>query len=131
MYKTRDLALKFPNIMAVCDHTGFPKERTDEYFKNWRKGITALAEAENVVCKISGLGMVGWNWAVDSLRPWVLHCIEAFGPERSIFGTNWPVDRLFSTYDALIDAYTEIIADFSKDEQIAMFSGNAERLYRF
>ena len=58
-------------------------------------------------------------------------CVEAFGPERCIFATNWPVDRLFSTYDTLIDAYTEIIAGFSQDEQIAMFSGNAERLYRF
>ena len=131
MLKMRDLALKFPNIMAVLDHTGFPKERTDEYFRNWQKGISDLAEAENVVCKISGLGMCDWDWTVDSIRPWVLHCIEAFGPDRCMFATNWPVDRLFSTYDVLIDAYTEIIADFSDDEQAAMFSGNAERLYRF
>jgi predicted TIM-barrel fold metal-dependent hydrolase len=131
MNKTRDLAIKFPNVMAVCDHAGFPKARTDEYFRSWQKGITALAEAENVVCKISGLGMADWNWTVDSIWPWVLHCIEAFGPERCIFGTNWSVDRLFSTYDVLIAAYTEIISEFSEDEQIAMFSGNAERLYRF
>ena len=131
MYKTRDLALKFPNITAVCDHAGFPKERTDEYFKNWQKGISALAEAENVLCKISGLGMVDWNWTVDSIRPWVLLCIEAFGPKRCFFATNWPVDRLFSTYDAVIDAYTEIISGFSQDEKVAMFSGNASELYRF
>ena len=47
-----------------------------------------------------------------------------------MFGTNWPVDKLYSTYDRLIDAYTEIIADFSDDEKRNMFSRNAERLYR-
>ena len=130
MAKMRDLAGKFPNVRAVLDHCGFPEERTDEYFESWRKGITTLAEAENVVCKISGLGMVDWSWTVDSIRPWILHCIDAFGPERCIFASNWPVDKLFSTYDVLIDAYTEIVAGFSPDEKTAMFSGNAKDLYR-
>jgi predicted TIM-barrel fold metal-dependent hydrolase len=130
MGSLRDLAGKFPNIRVVLDHCGFPLERTEEYFQSWRKGITALAEADNVVCKISGLGMCDWDWTVESIRPWILHCIDAFGPERCVFATNWPVDRLFSTYDVLIDAYEEIIAAFSPDEQTAMFSGNAERLYR-
>ena len=130
MAKMRDLAGKFPNARAVLDHCGFPQERTDEYFERWRKGITTLAEAENVVCKISGLGMCDWSWTVDSIRPWILHCIDAFGPERCIFASNWPVDKLFSTYDVLIDAYTEIVAGFSPDEQTAMFSGNAKELYR-
>ena len=130
MWKERDLAHKFPNIKLVLDHAGFPTERTDEYFHNWRSGLRALSEAENVVCKISGLGMCDWNWTVDSIRPWVLECIETFGPGRCMFATNWPVDRLFSSYDAVIDAYTEIIADFSHDEKVAMFSGNATELYR-
>ena len=130
MRKMRDLAGAFPSIAAVLDHCGFPKHRTDDYFQSWRAGITALSEAENVVCKISGLGMCDWNWTVDSVRPWVLHCIEAFGPERCIFATNWPVDRLFSSYDVLIDAYTQIISGFSRDEQTAMFAGNAQKLYR-
>ena len=130
MRKERDLAMKFPNIPLVLDHAGFPVERTDEYFNNWRQAVSDLAQPENTWCKISGLGMCDWNWTVDSIRPWVLHCIEAFGPERSFFATNWPVDKLFSTYDTVIDAYTEIISDFSRDEQVAMFSGNAEKLYR-
>ena len=129
MVMMRDLAAKFSNTIAVLDHCGFPKERTDEYFEAWKKGMSALAEADNVVCKISGLGMCDWSWTVDSIRPWVMHCIEAFGPERCIFATNWPVDRLFSTYDDLIDAYTGIVSEFSQDEQVAMFSGNAEKLY--
>ena len=129
MEKLRNLTRKYPNIVGVLDHCGFPKQRTDEYFQHWKQGMTTLAESENVACKISGLGMCDWQWTVESIRPWVLHCIEAFGPERCVFATNWPVDKLFSTYDVLIAAYTEIVADFSRDEQIAMFSGNAERLY--
>ncbi len=129
MEKLRDLTRKYPNVVAVLDHCGFPKQRTDEYFRHWKQGMAALAESENVVCKISGLGMCDWRWTVESIRPWVRYCIEAFGPGRCMFGTNWPVDKLFSTYDALIAAYTEIVADFSQDEQMAMFSGNAERLY--
>ena len=130
MRKMRDLALKFPNTTAVLDHCGFPKKRTDQYFNSWRAALIELAEAGNVICKISGLGMCDWNWTTESIKPWVLHCIETFGPERCIFATNWPVDKLFSTYDVLIDAYTEIVADFSQNEKVAMFSGNAERLYR-
>ena len=130
MESLRDLAGKFPNVNAVIDHCGYPKSRTDDYFQAWRNGMSTAAEAENVVCKISGLGMVDWDWTVDSIRPWVMHCIDAFGPERCVFATNWPVDKAFSTYDVLIDAYTQIIADFTDDEKVAMFSGNAERLYR-
>ena len=128
--KARDLAAKFPNIPMVVDHSGNPDERTDEYFKSWAQGMRTVAEAENVWCKISGLGRADHSWTVDSIRRWVLQCIEAFGTERCFFGTNWPPDSLYSTFDAVIDAYTEIIADFTDDEKVAMFSANAERLYR-
>ena len=130
MMKLRDLAGKFPNVQVVIDHTGAPQERTDEYFSNWRRGMATLAEAENIVCKISGLAMTDNDWTVDSIRPYVLHCIETFGPDRCIFATNWPVDWIWSTYDKVVDAYREITAGFSDAERIAMFAGNSERLYR-
>ena len=76
--------------------------------------MIAVAEAPNVVCKISGLGMRDHDWTVASNRRWVLTCIDIFGPARCVFGTNWPVDKLFSSYEVLIDAYTELIADFSE-----------------
>jgi predicted TIM-barrel fold metal-dependent hydrolase len=60
----------------------------------------------------------------------VLSTIEIFGDDRCMFGTNWPVDKLFSSYVDLVAAYTEIIADFSRDEQEQLFSRNAERYYR-
>ncbi|MBM3945309.1 MAG: hypothetical protein FJ317_07480, partial [SAR202 cluster bacterium] len=117
MHKARDLARKFPDTVMVLDHCGLPRERTKEYFGAWKKGIAELARAENVVCKISGLGIYDPNWTVESIRPWVLACIEAFGPSRCIFATNWPVDRLYSSYDTLVDAYAKIIAGFTPDEQ--------------
>ena len=130
MNKLRDMAARFPNIAIVVDHTGFPTERSNEYFQLWKQGAATASKADNIWWKISGLGMGDNNWSVDSIRPYVLHSIETFGPSRCFFASNWPVDWLFSTYDVLVEAYTEIIADFSDTEQNAMFSKNAEALYR-
>ena len=130
MPKAHDLAQKFPYIPLVLDHCGEPAARDDEYFENWRNGMRTVAQSENVTCKISGLGMADNDWTVDSIRRWVLTCIDIFGPHRCMFGTNWPVDKLYSTYDVLINAYTELVADFTDDEQDAMLSKNASTLYR-
>jgi predicted TIM-barrel fold metal-dependent hydrolase len=126
----KGLAEAFPNIIISLDHAGFPRARDDEYFAMWKRELTNLAEAPNVVIKISGLGMCDNDWTVDSIRPWVMACIETFGVERSFFGTNWPVDRLYSSYGDVVDAYAAIISGFSQDEQVALFSGNAERIFR-
>ena len=124
------LANKFPNTIIVIDHAGNPAERNEEYFEQWKRGMATAATAENIICKISGLGMGDHNWTVESIRPYVLSCIEAFGVPRSIFATNWPVDSLFSSYDTLIDAYAEIVSDFSDDEKRDLFARNTEALYR-
>jgi predicted TIM-barrel fold metal-dependent hydrolase len=130
MHLARDLARRHPGVTLCIDHAGLPQRRDDEYFAAWRDGLRAVASAGNTVVKISGLGMGDHRWTVDSLRPWVLECIEAFGVERSFFGTNWPLDRLYSSYGDVVDAYAEIIAGFSVDEQTALFSGNADRIFR-
>ena len=96
MEKLRNLAAVFPNTIIVIDHAGGPMERTPEYFNHWKRGMQTAAEAENIICKISGLGMGDQSWTVESIRPYVLHCIETFGVERSLFATNWPVDSLWS-----------------------------------
>lgn len=126
----RTLAERSPELIISLDHCGFPRARTPEYFRDWREALFHLAGAPNVVVKISGLGMGDTRWTVDSIRPWVLACIEAFGVARSFFGTNWPVDRLFSSYPDVLDAYARIIADFTLTEQEAMFSANAEQIFR-
>ena len=130
MEKLRALANKFPNITIVVDHTGMPAERTDEEFERWKDGVAVAATCDNIRWKISGLGMGDNDWTVDSIRRYVLTSIETFGVDRCFFATNWPVDWLWSTYDELVHAYTEIISDFSRDEQTALFSKNAEELYR-
>ncbi|HEV3044048.1 MAG TPA: amidohydrolase family protein [Roseiarcus sp.] len=125
-----DLAAAFPNILICVDHCAIPEARDEAYFKRWSNAMGELARASNVAMKISGLGMMDRLWTVASLRPWVLRSIEAFGVDRVVFGTNWPVDRMFSSYPDLINAYATIISGFTKDEQTAMFSRNAERLFR-
>jgi predicted TIM-barrel fold metal-dependent hydrolase len=130
MDKARGLAEEHPGVTLCIDHAGFPRSRDDDYLANWKRGLAIAAGAPNVVCKISGLGMCDNRWTVESLRPWVLGCIEAFGAERCFFGTNWPVDRLYSSFGDVVDAYAEIISDFTDAEQTALFSANAERVFR-
>jgi predicted TIM-barrel fold metal-dependent hydrolase len=130
MGKAFDLARAFPRSTIVLGHCGFPKERTAAYFHEWRKGIRRLARAENVACKLSGLAMVDHQWTVASIRPWIETCIEEFGPARCMFGTNWPLDGLFSDYPAVVNAYREIVKDFSAAEQKQLFRTTAEGWYR-
>lgn len=130
MGKARALSVDYPDVVLCIDHTGFPRERGAEYFENWRAGMTSLADAPNVVCKISGLGMCDNDWTVESWRPWILASLEAFGVERTFFGTNWPVDRLYSSYGDVLDAYEEIISELSDAEKDALFYANAERIFR-
>jgi len=129
-HQAADLAREVPGATMCIDHAGFPRKRDDAYFAHWKAELAKVAAAENAVIKISGLGMCDPNWTIESWRPWVSTCIELFGVERSFFGTNWPVDRLFSSYTDVIDAYAELISEYSESEQIALFSGNAERIFK-
>jgi predicted TIM-barrel fold metal-dependent hydrolase len=123
------LAARNPSSVLCIDHAGYPLCRDSDYLADWRVGLRHLARAENIVMKISGLGQTDHSWTIDSLRPLVLDCIEIFGVDRCFFGTNWPVDRLFSSYGDVLDAYAEIISEFSKPEQEGLFSGNANRIF--
>jgi predicted TIM-barrel fold metal-dependent hydrolase len=130
MTTVRDLAGSFEATTILLDHAGHPHPRDPAYLEHWRHGLTIAAERENVWCKISGFGFRDHDWTLDSIRPLVLHCIETFGVERCVMGSDWPVHKLYSSYDALLAAFAEIISDFSADEQLALFSKNAERLFR-
>jgi predicted TIM-barrel fold metal-dependent hydrolase len=124
------LVARYPGITYCVDHAGFPRRRDREYFGQWKAGMRKLAALPNTVVKISGLGMCDHSWTVESWRPWVLECIDAWGTERSFFGTNWPVDRLFSSYGDVLDAYAELVSDLSDAEQQAVFFANADRTFR-
>ena len=120
-----------PDVQVLLGHAGFPVRRDPAYFATWRAEMAELAAIDHVACKVSGFATVDHHWSVDSLRPWVLACIELFGVERIVFGTDWPVASLFATYLETVDAWRRIIdeAGFSRAEQEAMLFRNAERLY--
>jgi predicted TIM-barrel fold metal-dependent hydrolase len=130
MEEATALARAFPDTAIVLNHTGMPVDRHPDEIEAWRKSMKLLASAPNISCKISGLGMGDWKWTVDSIRPFVLNAIEAFGIERCMFASNFPVDKLFSSYDDVFNAFKLITRDFSEDERRALFHDNAERVYR-
>jgi predicted TIM-barrel fold metal-dependent hydrolase len=126
----KELATRHPNMTVCLDHAGFPRGRTPEYFARWSSALAGLAEAPNVIVKISGLDICDPRWTLESVQPWVMTCIETFGPERTIFASNWPFGRLFASYPDVVDTWAALISDFTVDEQTAMFSRNAERYFR-
>ena len=129
MAKVARLAERFPDLTIVLDHAGLPQKRTLEYFEAWKAGMAEVSRSDNVVCKISGLGMADNQWSVQSIRPYVETCIELFGCERALFASNWPIDSLWSTYGNLLGAYLEITDSFNSSEKHQLFALNAERIY--
>jgi predicted TIM-barrel fold metal-dependent hydrolase len=130
MEEAARLAGRHPDIPLVLVHAGMPVDRDPASIELWRTGLKALAEVPHVMIKISGLGMVDWTWTPDSIRPFVLTIIDTFGTDRAMFGSNFPVDRLYSSYDVLFDAFKDITRGFSHDERRDLFARNAERFYR-
>jgi|SRR6056297_647431 len=130
MQQAAKLATQHDDILFILNHTGMPVERDDAGIVDWRTGMTKLATCDNVVVKISGLGMTDPEWTTDSIRPFVLETIDLFGVERCMFASNFPVDGLFSNFDILYAAYRAITADFSFSEQAMLFHDNAARYYR-
>lgn len=130
MPRALDLARRHPELTIVLEHIGFPRTRTDDYFDGWRAAMLELGTAPNVYCKISGLGMTDPRFTPDSLRRWVDTCVEAFTPERCMFGSNWPLDRLFSSYDAIATTVRELISGLTEEEQNRIGTGTAAQVYR-
>jgi predicted TIM-barrel fold metal-dependent hydrolase len=124
------LVARHPDIPVVLDHAGMPIDREPAEIDVWRNGLKTLAALPHVSIKISGLGMCDHHWTIDSIRPFVLTIIDTFGPRRCMFGSNFPVDKLYSSYEALFDAFDMITKDFSAAERNELFAGTAERFYR-
>jgi len=125
------LAEAHADTQFIVNHAGMFVDRNSVAgYRAWRDGMRRLAGCPNVAVKISGLAMFDHHWTVESLRPYVLETIDAFGVERAMFASNFPVDRLFGSYEDLWHAYASIVADASVAEQDALFRRNAERIYR-
>ncbi len=126
----REIAETWPDMTLVLSHAGLPVERTPERRAEWRAAIGDLARAPNTVCKISAVaGASDPDWTVESIRPWILDCVETFGPGRCMFATDWPIERLVAEYGQLVDAYREVTAELGADERAQLFHRTAARVY--
>jgi predicted TIM-barrel fold metal-dependent hydrolase len=121
---------KFPSMQFVLEHTGWPRSGDRATFNTWRSGIADLARRPNVACKLSGLGMTFHRVDLEEMRPWITEIVSAFGAERSMFASNFPVDGLYSSYDALVRVNLEILSSGSANEIDLIFGQTADRTYR-
>jgi predicted TIM-barrel fold metal-dependent hydrolase len=124
------LAADHPGTLIILDHAGMPIERDPVSLQRWRKDMQRMADQPNVVAKISALGTNDHSWTTASIRPIVLETIDAFGPERTMFGSNFPVDSLYSSFNALYTAFDDITATMSGRERHELFAETARRTYR-
>src|ERR1700730_17093474 len=143
------LARAVPQTTMILNHCGGPlgigpyAGKTDAVFATWKADMTELAGCANVVVKLGGLGMdIG---VFDHMRrpapptsreiagawkPWIATCIEAFGAERCMFESNFPVDKVSTGYAVLWNAFKLMASGASATEKTALFSGTARRIYR-
>ncbi len=121
----------FGDLTIVVEHAGWPRSDEPEERELWARGITALAAlGDNVHCKLSGLAMPLHSNEASVLRPWIEHCLDAFGTDRCMFASNFPVDAMHGTFDELYGAYDGATAHLDDATRDKLFAANAERLYR-
>jgi len=125
-----ELARDFPGIPIILNHTGLPADRSAEGLAAWRRAMRDLAQAENVVVKISGLGQPGAPWTVQANAPIVRDTIDAFGVERCMFASNFHVDGLVADFDTIFTGFAHIVADLPSGDRRKLFCDNARRIYR-
>ena len=144
-----DLARAFPNVPIIVDHIGGLlgigpyAGKGEEVFQEWRGRIATLATCPNVVVKLGGLGMPlsGFGWheratppnsteLAEAMAPYYRWCIEQFGVDRCMFESNFPVDKRYSSYTVLWNAFKRIAQDFSVEDKAALFHDTAVRVYR-
>jgi len=108
-----------------------PVDRDEADLQRWRHGLALMAAQPNVAIKVSNFGAYAPDKTREGLRQAVLTCIDAFGPERSMFGTDYPVGRRALSYADNVAGFAHAIAAFTADEQRALFHDNAHRIYQF
>ncbi|MFJ2827926.1 amidohydrolase family protein [Streptomyces sp. NPDC087263] len=125
------VAALLPELTFVLDHAGKPPIAAGE-LEPWASDVRALAARPNTVCKLSGMVTEAdpAKWTPDDLRPYANTVLDAFGPHRLMFGSDWPVCILAATYDQVADAAQELTAGLSADERAQVFTDTATRVYR-
>ncbi|GLW10897.1 amidohydrolase [Microtetraspora sp. NBRC 13810] len=120
-----------PGLTFVLDHLSKPPIASGE-LEPWASGVRELAQSPNVYCKLSGMVTEARipGWTVEDLRPYADVVLEAFGPERVMFGSDWPVCLLAASYAEVTDAAERLTAGLSEPERASVFGGAAVRAYR-
>jgi predicted TIM-barrel fold metal-dependent hydrolase len=130
LHEAAELAGDYPNTQIIINHTGLPADRSKTGLAGWREAIGIAALAPNIAIKISGIGVKGEAWTVEANRQIVLDTIDAFGPDRCLFASNFPVDSLVADFDTIFSGFKTITSGFSEDDRSKMFHDNALRIYR-
>jgi predicted TIM-barrel fold metal-dependent hydrolase len=130
MDMARELAGSFPETQMVLDHFGMPIDRSVEGLVAWEAAMRRLAAAPNVAVKLSGFGLGHPAWTVEDTMPLLRRTIDLFGPERTMFGTNLPVERLFAPPAQTVDAIDATVRELSQAERRMVLQGTAARIYR-
>jgi len=144
-----DLAGAFPDTQIILDHVGGPlgigpyAGKREEVFEAWRASITELSARPNVVVKLGGLAMKicgfdfhraaqppGSEELARITAPYYRHCIEVFGPDRCMFESNFPVDKVSASYTVVWNSFKRMTAQYSDDERAALLRQTARRVYR-
>jgi len=122
-----ELVSDFPDMRFVLDHIAKPRIAAGPRDPEWEQAMAPLAERQNVACKLSGMMTeADWNtWTPDQLQPYVARVVEWFGPERCMFGSDWPVSLLASDYTRVVSTMKELVG-----ENADVFGGTAARIYR-
>jgi L-fuconolactonase len=122
---------RHPDLRLVVDHGAKPGIR-DGHFEDWAADIARIADETSACCKISGLVTeAAPGWQPRDLLPWVAHLIECFGPERLMWGSDWPVVELAGGFDLWWAATHELLAGLNDGERAAILGATASRFYRF
>ena len=129
---TREFVASFPNQPFIIDHIAKPHIKDRYITEEWKDAMRAVAAYENVYCKISGIVTeADWdNWKPEHLKVYIDTVVEAFGPQRIIYGSDWPVCLVAASYDQVVGVVREYFSSFSADEQAAFFGGNAAKFYK-
>jgi predicted TIM-barrel fold metal-dependent hydrolase len=124
------LAQSFPDVIFVLEHAGMLEDMSPRGWRLWREGMTALAECPNVSVKLSGLGTFVHACREDVMGPIVRDTVAMFGADRCCYGSNFPIEKLWTDYTTLYRTFRSAIADLSETEQAAILHDTAARLYR-
>jgi L-fuconolactonase len=123
-------AARHPKLVFVLEHTGWPLQTDNAHWNAWKAEIAEFAAIPSTICKLSGLGMTYHRTDPDIFQRHWNHCLELFGAQRCMFGSNFPVDSLYGTFDDLLAVFENTARSLSANDQAAVFGDTAERVYR-